>query len=147
MRGKIDEIEAAITPKKKLPKFGPGDTVEVHFQIIEGDAKRVQVFEGIVIAVNGTGASRMMTVRKVVQGEGVERVFPLHSPRLVKLVVRKRGRVRRAKLYYLRERTGRAGRVEEVFAGREELKQEAAAEAKADAKPEAKPAEQPVEKK
>lgn len=143
MRGKIDEIEAAITPKKKLPKFGSGDTVEVHFQIIEGDAKRVQVFEGIVIAVNGTGASRMITVRKMVQGEGVERVFPVCSPRLVKIVVKKRGRVRRAKLYYLRERAGRAGRVEEVFAGREELKEEAAAEAKA----EAKPAEQPVEKK
>lgn len=143
MRGKIDEIEAAITPKKKLPKFGPGDTVEVHFQIIEGDAKRVQVFEGIVIAVNGTGASRMITVRKVVQGEGVERVFPVYSPRLVKIVVKKRGRVRRAKLYYLRERAGRASRVEEVFAGREELKEEAAAEAKA----EEKPAEQPVEKK
>jgi large subunit ribosomal protein L19 len=99
--------------KKKLPAFGVGDTVDVHFKIVEGEKERVQIFTGTVIAARGHGLSRMVTVRKLVAGEGVERIFPLHSPRVVDIKVGRKGRVRRAKLYYLRERIGRATRVEE----------------------------------
>jgi large subunit ribosomal protein L19 len=143
MRGKIEEIEKLINPKKKLQEFAPGDTVEVHAKVIEGDKERVQIFEGIVISVRGAeqSAGQSFTVRKVVQGEGIERNFLISSPRLVKVSVKKRGRVRRARLYYLRERFGRAGKVQEVFAA-----QEGAEPAKAKA-PEAKPAEVKAETK
>lgn len=115
MRGKMDAIERSLKTKKRIPKFGPGDTVQAHVRVREGDKERIQIFEGVVISRRGTGTNASFIVRKVVQGEGVERVFMIHSPGLVKVRVKKRGRTRRAKLYYLRERKGRAARIEEIF--------------------------------
>ncbi len=99
--------------RKKTPRFDVGDTVDVHVRIIEGDRERIQVFSGIVIARRHQGPSETFTVRRIVQGEGVERIFPIHSPRVVDVVVVKKGKVRRAKLHFLRGRTGRGTRVEE----------------------------------
>ncbi len=109
----IDQIEKAYTDKE-IPKFGPGDTVRVHVKISEGNKFRIQVFEGVVIAIKNRGNRSAFTVRKVSQGYGVERVFPLYSP-VIELIERvRRGRVRRAKLYYLRERKGKAARIQEI---------------------------------
>lgn len=124
MRGRIEQIEKALLPKRRTPKFLPGDTVQVHVKVKEGDKERVQIFEGIVIAHRGSGSGESFTVRKVVQGEGIERIFMVHSPRISKIVVKKRGKVRRAKLYYLRQKSGRAGRVEEVLGTAGEQAQE-----------------------
>lgn len=99
--------------KQDLPEFRPGDTVRVHVRIIEGNRERVQVFEGFVIAISGSGLGRTFTVRKVSYGIGVERVFPLHSPRLDRIEVTRRGKVRRAKLFYLRNLRGKAARIKE----------------------------------
>jgi large subunit ribosomal protein L19 len=97
---------------EKLPKFNVGDTVRVHFRIVEGEKERVQVFEGVVIArKNAEAPGATFTVRRVAFGEGVERVFPLHSPRVEKVEVTREGQVRRAKLYYLRDRVGKSARV------------------------------------
>jgi len=100
-----------------LPKFNPGDTVKVFFKILEGDKERVQPFEGIVISISGGHNRKNFTVRKVSYGIGVERKFPLHSPRIEKIEITREGRVRRAKLYYLRKRVGKSARVkaEEKF--------------------------------
>ncbi len=106
----IHEIEKAQM-KEKVPKFNIGDTVDVRIRIREGDRERVQPFIGTVIAKKGGGPRETFTVRRIVQGEGVERVFPLHSPNLVGIRVRYRGEVRRAKLYYLRDRVGKAARI------------------------------------
>jgi large subunit ribosomal protein L19 len=103
--------------RKKTPNFDVGDTVDVHVKIIEGDRERIQIFAGIVIAKRHQGLSETFTVRRMVQGEGVERIFPLHSPRVADIVVKKKGQVRRAKLHYLRERVGRGTRVEEKLGG------------------------------
>ncbi len=97
-----------------LPRFRPGDTVRVHVKIKEGEKYRIQVFEGVVIAKKNNGISSTFTVRKVSLGYGVERVFPLHSPIIDKLKVVKSGKVRRAKLYYLRGRRGKAARLKEA---------------------------------
>lgn len=94
-------------------EFEIGDTVDVHTRILEGDKERIQVFTGTVIARRGGGTRENFTVRRIVAGEGVERTFPLHSPKVAKLEVKRHGRVRRAKLYYLRERTGKATRLTE----------------------------------
>jgi large subunit ribosomal protein L19 len=94
--------------KPAIPDFGVGDTVDVHYLIREGDKERVQVFSGTVIAIRGSGIRRAAVVRRLVAGEGVERVFPLHSPRLQDVQVRGTGKVRRSKLYYLRERVGKS---------------------------------------
>ena len=109
----LQEVEQAQRKAPKdLPKFNVGDTVRVHFRIVEGEKERIQVYEGVVIAKkNGTTANARFTVRRVAFGEGVERVIPLHSPRVEKVEVVREGRVRRAKLYYLRERAGKAARV------------------------------------
>ncbi|NIA14692.1 MAG: 50S ribosomal protein L19 [Nitrospiraceae bacterium] len=105
-------------PVEELPEFHVGDTVRVHFQIVEGEKKRIQVFEGVVVArKRGETAMGMFTVRRVSFGEGVERVFPLHSPRVKKVEVTREGRVRRSKLYYLRERSGKAARVKALGRG------------------------------
>jgi large subunit ribosomal protein L19 len=112
MSSVIDSIERDQL-KKGLPKFAPGDRVRVHFQVIEGTRKRIQVFEGVVIRRQGSGARETFTVRKQSFGVGVERTFPLHSPKIEKLEVAARGDVRRAKLYYLRGRVGKAARVAE----------------------------------
>jgi large subunit ribosomal protein L19 len=112
MSSVIDSIERDQL-KKGLPKFAPGDRVRVHFQVIEGSRKRTQVFEGVVLRRQGSGARETFTVRKQSFGVGVERTFPLHSPKIEKLEVAARGDVRRAKLYYLRGRVGKAARVAE----------------------------------
>lgn len=109
---RLDSVEKDFL-KPKVAAFDVGDTVDVHVRILEGDKERIQVFSGIVIAKRHQGLSETFTVRRIVQGEGVERIFPLQSPRVADVVVRKKGRVRRAKLHYLRERTGRATKVEE----------------------------------
>src|SRR6202012_4487546 len=112
MSSVIDSIERDQL-RKGLPRFDPGDRVKVHFQVIEGTRKRTQVFEGVVLRRQGSGARETFTVRKQSFGVGVERTFPLHSPKIEKLEVAARGDVRRAKLYYLRGRIGKAARVAE----------------------------------
>jgi large subunit ribosomal protein L19 len=112
MSSVIDSIERDQL-KKGLPSFSPGDRVRVHFQVVEGTRRRTQVFEGVVLRRQGSGARETFTVRKQSFGVGVERTFPLHSPKIEKLEVAARGDVRRAKLYYLRGRVGKAARVAE----------------------------------
>ncbi|MGJ9381389.1 50S ribosomal protein L19 [Salipaludibacillus neizhouensis] len=99
--------------KTDIPDFRPGDTLKVHAKVVEGTRERIQVFEGVVIKRRGTGISETFTVRKISYGVGVERTFPVHSPRIDKLEVARRGRVRRAKLYYLRDLRGKAARIKE----------------------------------
>jgi len=113
----IDAIEREQL-KSDIPDFKPGDTVRVHVRVIEGEKERTQVFEGVVIARKGGGNRETFTVRKVSYGVGVERTFPVHSPRLDKIEVQTRGVVRRAKLYYLRGRSGKAARIQEEETGR-----------------------------
>lgn len=96
-----------------VPNFGPGDTVKVHVRVVEGSRERVQVFQGAVIRRSGSGLQETFTVRKVSFGVGVERIFPIHSPIIAKLEVVSRGDVRRAKLYYLRDRVGKAAKIKE----------------------------------
>jgi large subunit ribosomal protein L19 len=112
MSSVIDSIERAQL-RKGLPSFAPGDRVRVHFQVVEGNRKRTQVFEGVVLRRQGSGVRETFTVRKQSFGVGVERTFPLHSPKIEKLEIAARGAVRRAKLYYLRGRIGKAARVAE----------------------------------
>ena len=99
--------------RSDIPAFRPGDTVKVHAKIVEGTRERIQVFEGVVIARQGSGGREMFTVRRISYGVGVERMFLVHSPRIEKIEVTRRGRVRRAKLYYLRNLTGKAARIKE----------------------------------
>jgi len=108
----IKEIEKEYL-KSDLPEVEVGDTVKVNVRIVEGNKERSQAFEGVVLKKTGAGARKMITVRKVFQGIGVERVFPIHSPRVESIKVLRKGDVRRAKLYYLRERTGKATRIKE----------------------------------
>jgi len=108
----IDTLNAEQI-KTDLPDFGPGDTLKVNVLIREGDRQRIQAFEGVVIAKKNRGISSSFTVRKMSSGEGVERVFQTHSPLVREIEVKRRGNVRRAKLYYLRERTGRSARIKE----------------------------------
>lgn len=100
--------------KTDLPSFRPGDTVRVHVSIVEGTRERIQVFEGVVIKRRGGGISETFTVRKISYGVGVERTFPVHTPKIAKLEVIRRGKVRRAKLYYLRQLRGKAARIKEI---------------------------------
>jgi large subunit ribosomal protein L19 len=99
--------------KEEIPSFAPGDTVKVHVKVVEGARERTQVFEGVVIGRKGSGLKETFTVRRVTYGIGVERIFPVHSPVVDRIEVVKRGRVRRAKLYYLRKLTGKAARIRE----------------------------------
>jgi len=108
----IDTIEREQM-RKDLPDFGPGDTVRVHVRVVEGGRERVQVFEGVVIGRSGSGASETFNVRKLSAGIGVERLFPLHSPKIDKIEVVRFGDIRRAKLYYLRGRVGKRARIRE----------------------------------
>ena len=120
MSGVIDSIERAQL--RRVPSFQAGDRVRVHFQVVEGTRRRTQVFEGIVIKRQGSGVRETFTVRKQSFGVGVERTFPVHSPKIERIEVAARGDVRRAKLYYLRERVGRASRVRERrWTGAEEI--------------------------
>jgi len=112
MNKAVAEVERKQVRETKLT-FEVGDTVDVHVKIVEGDKERVQVFNGTVIAKKGSGTRENFTVRRIVQGEGVERTFPVNSPKVVKVDVKRQGRVRRAKLYYLRERVGKRTRLRE----------------------------------
>jgi len=103
--------------KTDLPKVAVGDTVDVHVRIVEGAKERIQIFTGVVIALQGRGLTRMMTVRRIVANEGVERVFPMHSPRIAKIVIERHGHTRRSKLYYLRERVGKSRRLRDKRRG------------------------------
>lgn len=114
----INLIEAEHL-RKDIPDFRPGDTVRVSVKVVEGTRERIQAFQGVVIKRRGSGASETFTVRRVSYGVGVERCFPLHSPRLAKIEVIRKGRVRRAKLYYLRQRSGKAARIKERIEARE----------------------------
>jgi large subunit ribosomal protein L19 len=113
----IQEIEreqiSAVTAKRGVPEFGPGDTVKVMVKVIEGDNVRTQAYEGVVIGRSGAGINENFTVRKISYGEGVERVFPVYSPYIAEIEVIRRGKVRRAKLYYLRGRRGKSARIAE----------------------------------
>lgn len=100
--------------KQDIPAFRPGDTVRVHVKVIEGQRERIQLFEGVVIRRRGTGVSETFTVRKISYGVGVERTFLLHTPKIDKIEVVRHGKVRRAKLYYLRDRVGKAARIKEI---------------------------------
>src|SRR5580692_7346305 len=111
MSSVIDNLERAQL--RRVPNFAPGDRVKVHFQVIEGTRRRVQVFEGVVIKRQGHGARETFTVRKQSFGVGVERMFPVHSPKIERIEIASRGDVRRAKLYYLRDRVGKRARVRE----------------------------------
>lgn len=108
----LDKVEKSSL-KEQPPEFEIGDTVDVHLRILEGNKERIQVFTGVVIAISGSGTKEMFTVRRIVAGEGVERKFPLHSPRIEKVEVKRSGVVRRAKLYFLRDRVGKAVRLKE----------------------------------
>jgi large subunit ribosomal protein L19 len=99
--------------RQEVPEFRPGDTVRVHVRVVEGEKERLQAFQGVVVARKGSGTREMFTVRKISAGIGVERIFPLHAPVVDRIEVLRRGRVRRAKLYYLRELRGKAARIEE----------------------------------
>src|SRR5919198_6580869 len=168
MSGVIDSLERSQL--RRVPRFAPGDRVRVHFQVIEGTRRRTQVFEGVVLKRQGHGVRETFTVRKQSFGVGVERTFPVHSPKIERIEVAARGDVRRAKLYYLRERVGRASRVrerrwsgaEEVIQpglveegampsddaprpGEEELAEEVAAEEEEQQAQEQEPAEQPAD--
>lgn len=110
-------IVQAITEeqlRKDIPSFRPGDTLKVHVKVIEGSRERIQLFEGVVIKRRGGGISETFTVRKISYGVGVERTFPINSPKIDKIEVARRGKVRRAKLYYLRELRGKAARIKEI---------------------------------
>jgi large subunit ribosomal protein L19 len=110
----LSEVEKAQM-RSGIPDFGPGDTVRVHVKVREGEKERVQVFEGVVIGRRGGGVRESFTVRKVSYSVGVERVFPLHSPSIARIEIVRHGRVRRAKLYYLRSLRGKAARIEEEY--------------------------------
>lgn len=111
------KIAEATQMQKEMPDFAPGDTVKVHVKVKEGDKERIQVFQGLVISRRGGGSRQMFTVRKVSGGVGVERMFPLFSPTIDRIEVERHGRVRRAKLYYLRDLRGKAARIEEKRKG------------------------------
>jgi len=107
------DVVAASQLKSDVPAFNPGDTVAVHVKVIEGDKERVQVFQGVVISRKGSGINATFTVRKISEGIGVERIFPLHSPNIAKIECLREGKVRRAKLFYLRGLKGKAARIDE----------------------------------
>ncbi len=109
----IDQLEKSQM-KQDIPDFKPGDTVRAHVRVVEGSRERIQVFEGVVIKRRGAGMNESFTLRRVSYGVGVERTFPLHAPKVEKIEVMRRGRVRRAKLYYLRQLRGRAARIREL---------------------------------
>ena len=161
----IDEIEKEqikeISQKRNVPEFGPGDTLKIHLKVLEGNRERIQVFEGVCIARSNKGLNSSFTVRKISNGEGVERVFPVYSPLIEKFEVVRRGDVRRSKLYYLRDRSGKKARISErrvdkvitenlektVSIKEEDSSEEAESMEKAKPAEEAKTEEKPTEKK
>ena len=161
----IDEIEKEqikeISRKRNVPEFGPGDTLKIHLKVLEGNRERIQVFEGVCIARSNKGLNSSFTVRKISNGEGVERVFPVYSPLIEKFEVVRRGDVRRSKLYYLRDRSGKKARISErrvdkvitenlektVSIKEEDSSEEAESMEKAKSAEEANTEEKPAEKK
>jgi len=119
----MDNIAKHLGIKDIDINFRPGDTVKVYTKVVEGDSERIQVFDGVVIARSGHGIAEYFTVRKISYGVGVERVFPVHSPRIDRIEIVKSGKVRRAKLYYLRNLSGKAGRLSEVKREQENAKE------------------------
>jgi large subunit ribosomal protein L19 len=117
MQNRLMELVEQSSMEPELPKYEIGDTVDVHVRILEGEKERIQIFNGVVIAKSGTKTREMVVVRRIVQGEGVERKFPVHSPRIADIVVKRSGKVRRAKLYYLRGLSGKKVRLKERFPG------------------------------
>src|SRR6516165_7166315 len=113
MKNRLIQLVEESAVKKEVPEFDIGDQVDVHVRILEGEKERIQIFGGVVIGRRGEGMRETFIVRRIVQGEGVERIFPLHSPKIAKIEVKRTGRVRRAKLYYLRKRVGKATRLRE----------------------------------
>lgn len=113
MRHKLLEVAEKSSLREQPLQFSIGDTVDVHTRILEGNKERIQIFSGVVIARRGSGTSEMFTVRRIVQGEGVERTFPVNTPKVAQVEVKRHARVRRAKLFYLRDRTGKATRLKE----------------------------------
>lgn len=109
----VEQLGKQYVENKELPELNPGDTVKVFVRIIEGNKERTQAFEGTIIKMRGFGVGKTITVRKTFQGVGLERVFPIYSPRIEKIAILRRGDVRRSKLYYLRERSGKATRIRE----------------------------------
>lgn len=117
MRNIIEQLESEqLKPKQSIPAFGPGDTVVVQVKVKEGTRERLQAFEGIVIAIKNRGLNSAFTVRKISYGEGVERVFQTHSPGVASIQVKRRGDIRRAKLYYMRDLSGKSARIKEKLA-------------------------------
>lgn len=114
MNNKLIEAVTKEQLRKDIPAFRPGDTLKVHVRIVEGSRERIQVYEGVVIKRRGGGISETFTVRKISYGVGVERTFPVHTPKIEKIEVLRRGKVRRAKLYYLRSLRGKAARIKEI---------------------------------
>lgn len=137
MSRKILAAVEASSLKSEVPSFDIGDTVDVHTRILEGEKERVQIFNGVVIAKSGSGSREMFVVRRIVAGEGVERKFPIHSPKIAKVEVKRSGVSRRAKLYYLRDRTGKSTRLREK---RDDVVTDAAGEKGAGKKAARKPA-------
>lgn len=111
---KVKELTKKLTAEKQIPEFKAGDNINVHYKIIEGTKERIQIFRGDVIERKGTGATQTFTVRKISNGVGVERIFPLLSPNIDKIEVNKIGKVRRAKIFYIRELKGKASRIKEM---------------------------------
>jgi len=118
MANDVMGIIEATQFREDIPDFAPGDTVSVHVRVIEGDKERIQKYQGVVISLKGSGSSRSFTVRKISNGVGVERIFPYNSPKIAQVDVVRRGRVRRAKLYYLRSLRGKAARIKERMVDR-----------------------------
>jgi large subunit ribosomal protein L19 len=137
MSRKILAAVEAGSLKAELPTFAIGDTVDVHTRILEGEKERIQIFNGVVIAKSGAGSREMFVVRRIVAGEGVERKFPIHSPKIAKIEVKRSGVARRAKLYYLRDRAGKSTRLREK---RDDVAADATAKAAGKGKKSAKPA-------
>lgn len=142
MKNRLLTLAEQSSIKEQPPKFEVGDEVNVHQRILEGQKERIQQFSGTVIAIRGEGTREMFTVRRIVQGEGVERIFPVHSPKIAKVEVKRRGEARRAKLYYLRKRVGKATRLRERKADTTPKARKAKAAARAEANKAAAAAQQ-----
>lgn len=131
--------------KRELPMVHVGDMVQVHYLIKEGDKERVQLFSGTVLAIKGRGIARSIIVRRIVQGEGVERLFPLHSPRVQDVVITRRGKVRQSRLYYLRDRVGKQTRVEELVGEKVRRERDALRASRAQAASDSEPNDSPTD--
>src|SRR5688572_22011831 len=112
-----EAVAKQLKPQAELPEFSVGDTLNIHMRIVEGDKERIQIYQGVLIGQKGRGSNQTITVRRIVANEGVERIFPLHSPRIAQIEVVRRSDARRSKLYYLRERTGKSRRLRDQRRG------------------------------